>query len=222
MMDLKAVEKAYKRYAGVYDFFFGAVFHPGRRMAVEHLHCKQGDRILEVGVGTGLSLPLYPDHVKVVGIDLSEPMLKLAREKVEREELSQVESLQLMNAQEMTFPDNSFDRVVAMYVASVVPDRKEFVREVQRVCRPGGIIIFLNHFASDSGLMEKVETAMTRFSGILGFNPHLSLQEFLKETEFEADQIIPANLFGYWTLVLGENKKPKSSASETLSDSQTM
>ncbi len=221
-MDLQAVEKAYKRYARVYDFFFGAIFHPGRKMAIEHLHCKSGDRVLEVGVGTGLSLPLYPGHVKVVGIDLSEPMLKLARQKVQEEDLHHVESLEVMNAQEMSFPDNSFDRVVAMYVASVVPDRKKLVSEVQRVCKPGGTVIYLNHFASEGGLMGRVESLLTRFSDLLGFNPHLSLEDFLQETGFQADVVIPANAFGYWSLVIGDNIKPESGASGTDSMEETL
>src|SRR3954471_4039198 len=100
-----SVKKAYRRYARYYDLVFGAIFHPGRKTAIEHLHCRPGNRILEVGVGTGLSLSMYPPNVKVVGVDLSAPMLEKARERAK--DLPQVEALLEMDAQKMTFEDNS-------------------------------------------------------------------------------------------------------------------
>lgn len=204
-MDLEAVKKAYKRYYKVYDLIFGAVFHPGRKAAIEHLHCRPGDRILEVGVGTGLSLPLYPSNVKVVGIDLSEHMLMKAKEKTQQEGLSQVEDLLVMNAQEMSFPDNSFDRVIAMYVASVVPDRKKLVTEIQRVCKPGGTIIFLNHFSNKNKAMQSLENMLTGISNYIGFHPNVDLEEFKQETGFQPHTVVPANVFGYWSIVVGDN-----------------
>src|SRR4051812_13397664 len=111
----ETVQKAYRRYARYYDFVFGAIFHPGRNTAIEHLHCQAGDRILEVGVGTGLSLGLYPKDVTLVGIDLSKDMLERGKKRVAAEGLQNIEDLLQMDAQNMTFEDNSFDKVVAMY-----------------------------------------------------------------------------------------------------------
>jgi len=128
----ESLEKAYKRYSKFYDLVFGAVFHPGRRTAVEKLNCRPGDRVLEVGVGTGLSLSMYSSDVKVAGIDLSKDMLAKARKRVEEENLSHVENLLEMDALEMSFPDNSFDKVIAMYVASVVPDVAKLAEEIKQ------------------------------------------------------------------------------------------
>ena len=201
----KSLQKAYKRYHKVYDFVFGNVFHPGRTTAVEHLHCKPGDRILEAGVGTGLSLPLYPSDVKVVGIDLSKEMLRHAEIKVERENIAHVESLHCMDALKMDFPDNSFDKVVAMYLASVVPDPKQLVDEIRRVCKPGGMIIFLNHFQNRNPVIQKFEAMIQPLATYLGFHPDFPLEEFLDTTGFEVNTAIPVNVFDYWTLLIGYN-----------------
>src|SRR5882762_3730955 len=110
----ETVQKAYRRYARYYDLVFGAIFHPGRNTAIEHLHVQSGDRILEVGVGTGLSLCLYPKDVKVVGIELTEENPKRGEKRIREEGITNVEALTQMDAQNMTFPDSSFDKVVAM------------------------------------------------------------------------------------------------------------
>lgn len=202
-----SVVKAYRRYARYYDLVFGAVFHPGRKTAIEHLHCKAGDRILEVGVGTGLSLSMYPDYVRVVGIDLSAEMLKRAKDKVSEEGLTQVEDLLQMDAQEMSFPDNSFDKVVAMYVATVVPDVETFVNEIRRVCKPGGTIIFLNHFQNKNPVIRKAESVIQPLAKYLGFHPDFPLSEFLEKTGFKATTAVPVNMLDYWTVLVGSNDK---------------
>ena len=203
----KTVEAAYRRYARYYDLVFGAIFHPGRNTAIEHLHCKNGDRILEVGVGTGLSLSLYPKEVKVTGIDLSVDMLKRAEKKVETENLSQVEGLFAMDAQRMTFPDDSFDKVVAMYVASVVPDVTQLVNEIRRVCKPGGEIVFLNHFQNKNPLVRKGETLIQPLAKYIGFSPDFPLEDFLDKTGFQITTAIPVNFLDYWTVIVGQNQK---------------
>ena len=121
-MQIEAVKAAYRRYASVYDALFGPVLQPGRKAVLEALECRPGDRVLEVGVGTGLSLPMYPSFVRVTGVDLSREMLEKARVRVARRALTNVEGLHEMDAQAMDFPDASFDKIVAMYVVSVVQE----------------------------------------------------------------------------------------------------
>jgi phosphatidylethanolamine/phosphatidyl-N-methylethanolamine N-methyltransferase len=207
MITSESVQKAYRRYAHYYDLVFGAIFHPGRQMAIQQLHCQAGDRILEVGVGTGLSLNMYPADVKVVGIDLSADMLARAQRKVDEEELRHVEALVQMDAQQMDFPDNSFDKVVAMYVASVVPDYCQLVEEIRRVCKPGGTIIFLNHFEHQNALIRGAEALVQPLAKYLGFHPDFPKQEFLQKTGFQVREEIPVNLLDYWTVLVGTNDK---------------
>lgn len=206
-MDLPSIEKAYRRYSKVYDFVFGSIFHPGRQLAIEKLEAQPGHHVLEVGVGTGLSLPLYSADVNVTGIDLSKEMLQKAKRRVQEDQLHWVKRLEVMDAQNMSFDDDQFDHVVAMYVASVVPDRKKFVSEVQRVGKPGGTIIFLNHFESKKPLFRSIENYFGDMSATLGFYPNISLDDFINETQFEPQEVIPTNFLGYWSLVMGKNSK---------------
>ncbi len=206
-MNLEAVQKTYKRYAPQYDLLFGAIFHPGRKAVIESLECQPGEAVLEVGVGTGLSLPLYDKSVKVTGIDISEHMLEIARKRKARQKLDNVE-LYVMNAQEMEFPDDSFDKVVAMYVASVVPDPVALVEEMRRVCKPGGQLIFVNHFNSSNPVISRIEKWLEPLANTLGFHPGFSMDEFLARTNLKPEQTIPVNLFGYWQLLRAVNDKP--------------
>jgi phosphatidylethanolamine/phosphatidyl-N-methylethanolamine N-methyltransferase len=203
----ETVKQAYRRYARYYDLVFGAIFHPGRNTALEHLHCQPGDRILEVGVGTGLSLGLYPNDVKIVGIDLSHDMLVRAEKRVKENGLVNVESLAQMDAQNMTFDDNSFDKVVAMYVASVVPDPKKLMEEIRRVCKPGGVIIFLNHFENKNPIVKRAEAWIQPLAKYLGFHPDFPMTEFLEQTGFKVATAIPVNFLDYWTVLVGFNDK---------------
>lgn len=206
-LDLPAVTKAYRRWARVYNFYFGWIFHPGRLTALELIDCQPGKRILEVGVGTGLSLPLYPRHVRVVGIDISPEMLSRAQELKDEEGLEQVEALEVMNAEEMSFADSSFDTVVAMYVTTVVPSRKKFVEEMKRVCKPGGRIIILNHFYKPWTVKGRLSALFAPLSKQLGFRPNLSLDEFLSETGIKISNKISVNLFDMWTILIATNEK---------------
>lgn len=205
-MDIDAIRKSYRRYAGSYDFYFGAVFQPGRRAVMDMLRCQTGERVLEVGVGTGLSLPLYPRDVAVTGIDLSTHMLERARVLKARHNLEQVELLE-MDAENMAFEDNSFDKVVAMYVASVVPHPKRLVEEMQRVCKPNGELFIVNHFHSTNVILARFEKLFTPFSKMLGFRPDLSRDGFIEETGLQVVAIEPVNFLGYWTLLRATNAK---------------
>ena len=178
-MQIEAVKAAYRRYAGIYDAVFGPVLQPGRRAVVEALGCKPGDRVLEVGVGTGLSLPLYPKGVKVTGIDVSREMLDKARLRVARRNLVDVEALLEMDAEAMSLPDASFDKVVAMYVVSVVERPAKLLEELHRVCKPDAVIFIVNHFHSDNPFLGGIEKALSGFSSTLGFHPDFNLREML-------------------------------------------
>ncbi len=199
-MDINAIQKSYRRYAGRYDFYFGALFQPGRKAVIDLLDCQPGDHILEVGVGTGLSLPLYPDDTQVTGIDVSPEMLAKARQRCQEMELKQVE-LYEMDAEAMSFADHSFDKVVAMYVASVVPNPRQLIAEMTRVCRPGGELFIVNHFHSTHPVMSRLEKMVAPLSKLMGFRPDFELEEFVRATGLNVVQRSPVNLWGYWTLL---------------------
>ncbi|MFA5531767.1 MAG: methyltransferase domain-containing protein [Thiohalomonadaceae bacterium] len=205
VMSLDAVISAYRRYAGIYDVLFGPIMHPGRKRIVDALQCHPGDNILEVGVGTGLSLPLYSSSVRVTGIDVSREMLEVARRRVARELLPQVEAILEMDAQRMTFPDARFDKVVAMYVVSVVPDPKQMVAEMRRVCKPGGEILIVNHFRSRNPVLGAMEGLLAPFSRQAGFRPNLDMAEFLADTGLTVEETRGTNLFGYWKILRCRN-----------------
>jgi len=193
-MQIEAVKAAYRRYAGVYDAVFGPVLQPGRKAVVEALGCRPGDRVLEVGVGTGLSLPLYPAGVKVTGIDVSREMLDKARRRVAKRGLGDVEALIEMDAERMAFPDASFDKVVAMYVVSVVERPARLLEELHRVCRPHGEIFLVNHVRSDNPIIGALEKGLARFSDKLGFRPDFELRELL-DGSHELSQVSRINFF---------------------------
>ena len=161
-MDEKSVVTAYRRLSRQYDRFFGPVFEQGREVAVRKMDCRAGDRVLEVGVGTGLSLDHYADDVEVVGIDVSPEMLEYAKARVNGN--ADRISLALMDAQALEYADNSFDKVVAMYVVSVAPDPKKVVEEMKRVCKPGGDLFIVNHFSQGKGAMASLERMVSPLS----------------------------------------------------------
>jgi phosphatidylethanolamine/phosphatidyl-N-methylethanolamine N-methyltransferase len=175
------MKAAYRRYASIYDALFGAVLHAGRKAVIEALECGPGERVLEVGVGTGLSLPLYPAYTNIVGIDLSREMLEKARERVARLGLRNVESLQEMDAEAMSLPDASFDKVVAMYVVSVVGRPRRLMAELERVCRPGGQIFIVNHARSDNPILGGLEKALAPLSNLIGFRPDFEMRELVDD-----------------------------------------
>ena len=214
-MDIDAIRKSYRRYARGYDFYFGAIFQPGRKAVIDNMNCRPGDRILEVGVGTGLSLPLYPCNVHVTGIDLSVDMLERAENRKHRDGLQQVELLE-MDAENMSFADNSFDKVVAMYVASVVPHPKHLVDEMHRVCKAGGEIFIVNHFHSTNPIIARFEKLLAPLSKLMGFRPDFSLDTFVRDTSLHITESNPVNFLGYWTLLRVSNNKPAYAEEELV------
>lgn len=206
-MDIRTIEHTYRRYSWIYDFAFGAVFQPGRKTIVERMHCVPGDSILEVGVGTGLSLPLYPKNVSVTGIDISSEMLARAQARKIRDRLDNVVKLCVMDAENMEFEDNSFDKVVAMYVASVVPDPERLVEEMRRVCKRNGQLIFVNHFQSRNPVLGLFERLIAPLSAQIGFRPDFSLDRFIEETRLMTTDIHPVNMFNFCTMLEARNNK---------------
>ncbi len=194
------VESVYEKIAKVYDLTFGPTLHPGRLIALEGMGIKPGDRILEVGVGTGINASLYPSHCHVTGIDFSAKMLAKARERVERKGVSNVRLME-MDAGNLSFADNSFDIVYAPYVISVVSDPVRVVREMRRVCRPGGKFIVLNHFKSANRLVAKVERAISPFTVHIGFKSDLDLPGFLAQADLTPISIQKVSFPRIWSLV---------------------
>ncbi len=169
VLDTASVRHAYRRWAPVYDYTFGKIAEAGRKHAVEIINKRKG-RVLEVGVGTGLSLPSYGPHLTVTGIDLSPEMLEKAQEKVTRQRLANVDGLHEMDAGALAFPDETFDTVVAMYVMTVVPDPDKVMRELERVCAPGGEVILVNHFSQEEGVRGFFERKLAPFADLIGWH----------------------------------------------------
>ncbi len=187
-MDLNAVKRSYRRYAPVYDSTFRWLLgQKGRRLAAEIANEGTG-RVLEIGVGTGLTLPFYRRDLDVTGIDISPEMLDRARERADREGLTHVKDLQVQDINALTFPDESFDTIIAAYVMSVVPDIDQAMREVERVTKPGGTIVFVNHFKSKVGARAAIENRMAKFAAQLGWHPDFDFDEMMKSTSLELEE----------------------------------
>jgi phosphatidylethanolamine/phosphatidyl-N-methylethanolamine N-methyltransferase len=205
-LDAAGVRDAYRRWAGVYDAVFGGVSAFGRRRAVEEVNRLPGTRVLEVGVGTGLALPRYRGDKRVVGVDLSREMLEKAAERVREERLGQVVGLAEMDAEKMAFADGAFDIAVAMFTASVVPDAKRLYGEMSRVVRPGGHLLFVNHFAAEDGPRWWVERAMAPLSRLLGWHPDFALRDLLDPDQVQVEAMEPCRPGGLFTLVRVRNQ----------------
>jgi phosphatidylethanolamine/phosphatidyl-N-methylethanolamine N-methyltransferase len=197
----------YQKYAKYYNFYFGRMMNPGRLKAIEFAALQPGEKVLEVGVGTGLSLPFYPNNVEVSGIDLSPEMLVRAKELVESEELAHVKKLAVMNAEHMEFPDNNFDVVMAMYVATVVSDPAQFAQEMKRVCKKNGRIIIVNHFYDPNAPVGKIAARLKPFAKYIGFRTDLTLEEFVRRSGLEIEKEASANVLSIHRVLLVRNRK---------------
>lgn len=179
LLDQDEVTRTYRRYAPFYDLVFGPAFHFGRKRTVEQMNKTGGARVLEIGVGTGLSLPDYERSKIITGIDVSDEMLRRADRRVKEEGLRNVAGLLRMDAEQLGFADNTFDEVVAMFVMSVVPNPRQCLAEMQRVCRPEGRIVICNHFANGGKSLLKWSEGL---SGWLGWRPAFCLGDLFDHT----------------------------------------
>ncbi|MFZ9501242.1 MAG: class I SAM-dependent methyltransferase [Beijerinckiaceae bacterium] len=195
------VKDAYARWAPIYDAVFTLAMKPGRLAAAAAIN-RLGGRVLDVGVGTGLELPMFERHVRIVGVDLSEPMLDIARRRVAEKGLANVEDLRVMDAMNLEYPDAAFDAVVAPYVVTVVPDPRRTLEEMARVTRPGGEIVIVNHIGADRGPIAAIEAFMEKRAEKLGWRPQFpweTIGDFVDSrpdlTLLERRRLAPLGLF---------------------------
>lgn len=198
--DSRRVERVYSVLARVYDGFFDWALGPGRRTAVAALDLRPGARVLEVGVGTGLSLPHYAPGCKIVGVDISDAMLDQARTRLERSGRNGVD-LRKMDARDLQFPDGTFDAVLAPYVISVVPEPERVMAEMRRVCRPGGKVVVVNHFGSRARWLRALESGLSPLSSWIGFRLDLPVETVTGVDGLVVERARRVNLLGLWQLL---------------------
>lgn len=197
------VVSTYRFYAPLYDSLFGAVLEPGRRALTEAVNAIKPSSILEVGVGTGLTLARYPASASVVGIDISDEMLNIARDRAAKMPERSIH-LAAMNAEAMDFPDGSFDCVAIPYVLSVTPHPERLVAEIRRVCRKGGTILIVNHF-SGSRFWWFMERAVHKLAARIGFRSSFCFDEQILKYDWKIESVKKVNLFGLSRLVTIRN-----------------
>lgn len=205
-MELESIKKIYAGYSNVYDALFKRFFFPRIKHAITYMDIKPGERVLDVGVGTGLSLMVFPKHCKVVGIDLSTAMLRKAKEKIDRHGLDHIEVLS-MDAMKIGFKDNSFDKVFISHVVSVVPDPYKVMSEVRRVCKKGGQVVVVNHFKSRNKLVETVEKIINPVCKKIGWRSDLCINEFIKRSGLNVKQKYMLKKLDFWHIIFATNKK---------------
>ena len=202
--DRGTITKAYGRWAPIYDLVFGKVFARGRAAAVDAAE-RIGGKILEVGVGTGISLPLYSHSNRVVGLDISEPMLRKAQEKIHALRLDHIDGLAVMDAANLAFPDASFDVVVGQYLITAVPDPEATLDEFARVLKPGGEIVLVNHLAAERGARRLLEQGFAPVARRLGWQPDFGwerLQRWLdRRSDFTLAERRPVPPLGHFSLI---------------------
>ncbi|TMV13233.1 class I SAM-dependent methyltransferase [Arenibacterium halophilum] len=201
-MKASNVATSYRRWAPIYDRTFGAVTNAGRKRAAAHASAR-GGALLEVGVGTGLALPEYGSNVDVTGVDYSPEMLAKAKARVANQRLHNVRELRQMDARELDFPDETFDFVAAMHVLSVVPEPRRVMSEIARVCKPGGDVLIVNHFAREKGFLSVAERVTAPLESVLGWHSDFEITDVLNEptlSETARESLPPIGLMTWLVL----------------------
>ena len=206
----RSMEGIYSFYSPFYDLIFGKILEAGRKIALTYLDAPLHTKVLEVGIGTGLTLPYYPGNCHIVGIDISARMIQRAKERAKKVGNGHQIDLEVMDACHMTFEDNSFDAIISPYVITTVHDPHQFIREVIRVCKPGGQIIIVNHSKDPARLLGKFENLASPFFSKIGFVTDLDVVSLIQASEIEVQQVINCNLFNLHKVILGQ--KPLLSA----------
>ncbi len=196
----------YYEFSHLYDLFFGRVFYPRIARVIRSLGIEPGARVLEIGVGTGLSLDAYPAHCQVTGIDLAPEMLERAQDRVNRNGWRHV-TLEQGDALDLKFADDSFDYVMAFHVISVVPDPSRMLSEAQRVCRPGGIVTVINHFRSPNPTMARMQSTIDPLTRRLGWTTKLRLPDVLDRRTLHVERQWKTSPRSLFTIVVARNAK---------------
>jgi len=200
------IQKIYSRYSGFYDLIFTQLFSPRIRLGLEKIGIQRDDKIIEVGVGTGLSLTLYPESCRVVGIDITRRMLERAKAKKEKFGLSHVDLFE-MDGENICFDDNSFDHAVLPFVISVVPNLERLMAEVKRVTKNGGKIIIMNHLCVKMSLFSKMEEKLSPFFMKLGWKTGLSVDVLSNHCNLHIEEISRKHRLDPWFIIHATNRK---------------
>ncbi|MCH8055616.1 MAG: methyltransferase domain-containing protein [Deltaproteobacteria bacterium] len=207
MGEIEAHEsKLYSDFAPVYDKIFGKIFYSRLRWVIGALNIPSGARVLELGAGTGTSFPAYPRDCEVIGIDLAPDMLARAQGKIRKNGWTHLKVLE-MDALHLEFPDDCFDYVMAFHVVTVVPNPIRMIKEAQRVCRPGGRIVIVNHFTSDFPPLGFVTEALDPVTRRLGWRTNLKLKPFIQATDLKIERVYKLSRLSLYTVLVGCNQK---------------
>ncbi len=205
-LELDSIKRIYAGYSNVYDALFKRFFYPRIKHAINYMDIKPGERVLDVGVGTGLSLGEYPKTSRVLAVDLSFEMLKKAKEKVGKNRLSHIKVLN-MDAMNIAFKDDSFDKVFISHVVTVVPDPYRLMSEVRRVCKRGGQVVIVNHFKSSNKIVELVEKLINPVCKKIGWRSDLCLNEFIRRSGLNVRQKYMLKKLDFWHILFATNEK---------------
>jgi phosphatidylethanolamine/phosphatidyl-N-methylethanolamine N-methyltransferase len=203
-LDDAHIVAAYARWAPVYDAIFGVITNSAIQQTVGVLNGLPPSRILEIGAGTGISLPRYRREHRITGIDLSPDMLERAKKRVADQQLRNVEALREMDASRLDFPDASFGAAVAMFLITVVPDPDAVLAEAVRVVKPGGRIVLANHFSAESGPRAAFEKWLSRYSASLGWNPEFPMARVMGNPSMRLVEKRSLQPLGLYTLLVFE------------------
>lgn len=206
LLEAEKMKKVYAGYSGIYDLIFKRFFHPRQRHAIQSLGIQPGECVLDVGIGTGLSLNFYPPYCNLIGIDLSGPMLKIAAKKVKRNGLGYV-CLAEMDALNLAFKDDTFDYVIATFVISVVPNPIQLIEEMKRVSKKSGRMLIVNHFQSQNRVLAKIEEFISPLCTKVGWRSDLALDYLIKNGNLEINTQYKIKKLDLWSVITVNNNK---------------